>query len=105
MVEFDDDMYFDGFDEPVVLPITDSFDLHHFQPRDIPSVVKEYLAEALARGFVEVRIIHGKGTGVQREIARKILAGHPLVKCFYDAPPERGGYGATIAELLRVNTD
>ena len=95
---------FEGFDEPVVVPITDAFDLHTFLPRDIPSVVEEYLAEALALGFVEVRIIHGKGKGVQRETVRKILTAHPLVKSFYDAPHERGGKGATIAELLIVET-
>ena len=90
----------EGFDEPVVVPITDAFDLHSFLPKDIPSVVEEYLSEALALGFNEVRIIHGKGKGVQREIVRKILSRHPMVKNFYDAPPERGGHGATIAELL-----
>ena len=95
---------FEGFDEPVVVPITDAFDLHSFLPKDIPSVVEEYLSEALALGFSEVRIIHGKGKGVQREIVRKMLLRHPLVKNFYDAPPERGGYGATIAELLTVET-
>lgn len=88
------------FDGVVVLPITDSIDLHTFLPKDIPSVVEEYLAEALGKGFGEVRIIHGKGKGVQREVVRKVLAKHPLVKAFYDAPPERGGFGATVAELL-----
>lgn len=98
---FDDWAGFDP-DEAVVVPITDSFDLHHFRPKDIPSVVEEYLAEALAKGFREVRIIHGKGIGVQRERVRGVLAKHPLVKAFYDAPPDRGGYGATIAELLTI---
>lgn len=92
--------YWEDFGEPVVLPITDSIDLHSFLPKDIPSVVEEYLGEVLAKGFTEVRIIHGKGKGVQREAVRKVLAKHPLVKAFYDAPPDRGGYGATIAELL-----
>lgn len=102
MTEERDDFW--GFDEPVVVPITDAFDLHTFLPKDIPSVVEEYLAEALAMGFREVRIIHGKGKGVQREVVRKLLAAHPLVKSFYDAPHERGGKGATIAELLIVDS-
>lgn len=102
MTEERDDFW--GFDEPVVVPITDVFDLHTFLPKDIPSVVEEYLSEALALGFREVRIIHGKGKGVQREVVRKILAAHPLVKSFYDAPHERGGKGATIAELLIVDS-
>lgn len=67
-------------------------------------MVEEYLAEALAMGFRKVRIIHGKGKGVQREVVRKLLAAHPLVKSFYDAPHERGGKGATIAELLIVDS-
>jgi dsDNA-specific endonuclease/ATPase MutS2 len=64
-------------------------------------VVDEYLREAHARGFTEVRLIHGKGIGVQRRIVQSVLAGHPLVAGFIDAPPERGGYGATIVTLRR----
>ena len=85
--------------DPVILPIEDSLDLHAFTPRDVPSVVDEYLHQAVARGFGEVRLIHGRGTGVQRAIVQKILAGHPLVLRFFDAPAERGGWGATIAVL------
>jgi dsDNA-specific endonuclease/ATPase MutS2 len=87
--------------DPVTLPIEDSLDLHAFVPRDVPSVVDEYLAQAVARGFGEVRLIHGRGTGVQRAIVQKILARHPFVLSFSDAPPERGGWGATIAVLRR----
>jgi dsDNA-specific endonuclease/ATPase MutS2 len=87
--------------DPVTLPIEDSLDLHAFTPRDVPSVVDEYLAQAVARGFAEVRLIHGRGTGVQRAIVQKILARHPRVLSFSDAPPERGGWGATIAVLRR----
>ena len=87
--------------DPVTLPIEDSLDLHAFTPRDVPSVVDEYLHQAVARGFGEVRLIHGRGTGVQRTIVQKLLAGHPLVLRFFDAPPERGGWGATIAVLRR----
>ena len=87
--------------DPVILPIEDSLDLHAFAPRDVPAVVEEYLDQAMARGFGEVRLIHGRGAGVQRMIVQKLLAGHPLVLRFFDAPAERGGWGATIAVLRR----
>ena len=86
--------------EPVLVPIEDSLDLHTFAPRDIPSVVEEYLEQAAARGFREVRLIHGRGTGTQRAIVQRLLRGHPLVASFGDAPPDRGGWGATVV-LLR----
>lgn len=86
-------------EEPVRVPIEDALDLHAFAPRDVPSVVDEYLKEAHARGFREVRLIHGRGIGVQRRIVQSVLAQHPLVAAFADAPPERGGFGATIARL------
>jgi DNA-nicking Smr family endonuclease len=82
-----------------ILPIEDSIDLHGFQPRDIPSVVEEYLLEAERLGFVEVRIIHGRGKGVQRRVVQSILARHPLVASFRDAPASRGGWGATLVWL------
>ena len=84
---------------PVVLPIEDGIDLHPFLPRDIPAVVEDYLEAAHARGLREVRLIHGRGIGVQRERVRKVLAASSLVHSFHDAPPERGGWGATIAYL------
>ena len=86
-------------DEPVPLPIEDAIDLHTFAPRDVASVVEEYLTEAAARGFREVRVIHGRGMGVQREIVRGVLGRHPLVESFAEAPPERGGWGATVVRL------
>ena len=86
-------------DEPVPLPIEDAIDLHTFAPRDVASVVEEYLTEAAARGFREVRVIHGRGIGVQREIVRAVLSRHSLVESFADAPPERGGWGATVVRL------
>ena len=67
------------------VPIEDSIDLHTFQPRDIEVVVEEYLYQAVAKGFREVRIIHGRGIGVQREIVRALLAKHPNVQSFRDA--------------------
>jgi DNA-nicking Smr family endonuclease len=84
---------------PVVLPIEDVLDLHSFAPRDIPHVVREYLSECARRGFREVRIIHGRGTGTQRAVVRSLLTGHPLVETFDDAPPARGGWGATVVRL------
>ncbi|HZI51523.1 MAG TPA: Smr/MutS family protein [Terriglobia bacterium] len=71
------------------VPIEDSIDLHTFQPREIEVVVEEYLYQAVAKGFREVRIIHGRGIGVQREIVRSLLSKHPSVQAFHDAP-DRG---------------
>jgi dsDNA-specific endonuclease/ATPase MutS2 len=87
--------------EEVVLPLEDSLDLHSFRPRDVSSVVEAYLEQAIEAGFSEVRLIHGRGIGVQREIVRSLLARHPGVAGFADAPPERGGRGATIVRLAR----
>ncbi len=89
----------DPFAEPVRLEIRDVIDLHTIPPKQVKPVVEEYLIEAQARGFLHIRIIHGKGAGVQREIVRKILDRTPFVVGYYDAPPEAGGLGATIAEL------
>jgi DNA-nicking Smr family endonuclease len=86
-------------DDPVELPIEDAIDLHAFAPRDVREVVLSYLEAAHEAGFVEVRIIHGRGIGAQRETVRALLARHPLVRGFSDAPPERGGWGATIVRL------
>ena len=87
--------------DPVILPIEDSLDLHTFAPRDVRSVVDEYLRQAVARGFSEVRLVHGKGTGTQRAIVRSLLATHPAVERFFDGPPGRGGWGATVVVLKR----
>ena len=89
----------DPFDEPVVMEIRDVIDLHAIPPKQVKAVVEEYLTEARARRFPYVRIIHGKGVGAQRAMVRKILDRAPFVIRHYDAPPEAGGLGATIAEL------
>jgi DNA-nicking Smr family endonuclease len=95
-----DDPAGDDEQEPAaIVPIEDVIDLHGFQPRDIPSVVEEYLREAQARGFREVRLIHGRGTGFQRQRVQQILSQHPLVERFADAPAHRGGWGATLVWL------
>jgi DNA-nicking Smr family endonuclease len=91
--------------EEVRLPIEDFIDLHPFRPNEIRSVVASYLEEAVAEGFREVRVIHGRGIGVQRENVRAVLARHPLVEEFRDAPPERGGWGATIVRLREAPAD
>jgi hypothetical protein len=83
----------------VVIPVEDSLDLHAFSPREVPDVVDAYLEIALENGFSEVRLIHGRGIGVQRDRVQNLLARHPRVSGFHDAPPERGGWGATIAYL------
>jgi hypothetical protein len=98
--ESDDDEASDP-GEPVVLAIEDSIDLHSFPPAEIPAVVSEYLVEAQAQGFREVRVIHGRGIGVQRERVRSLLAKSALVCSFADAPPDRGGWGATVVVLTQ----
>ena len=90
---------YNPFPEPVVIEITDVFDLHTIPPRQVKAVVEEYLHEAHAKGFRVVRIIHGKGKGVQREIVRSVLERTDFVFDWTDAPPEAGGLGATIVRL------
>jgi dsDNA-specific endonuclease/ATPase MutS2 len=86
-------------EDPGIVPIEDSIDLHGFQPRDIPSVVEEYTRAAAERGFGEVRLIHGRGVGFQRHRVRQVLAACPWVERFTDAPATRGGWGATVVWL------
>ena len=86
-------------DAPVVLPTEDFLDLHAFAPRDVRDVVASYLEAAVRAGFEEVRLIHGRGAGVQRSIVQSLLSRHPAVAAFADAPPERGGWGATVVRL------
>ncbi len=85
--------------QPFKIEVEDSIDLHSFPPRDVPDVVDAYLEEAVEKGFAEVRLIHGRGIGVQRDRVQKLLARHPMVSGFHDAPPDRGGWGATVAYL------
>jgi dsDNA-specific endonuclease/ATPase MutS2 len=86
-------------EEPIPVPIEEVFDLHSFRPADVLAVVDAYLDEAIARGFREVRLIHGRGKGVRRAELRRFLAEDPRVEAFGQAPPERGGWGATLARL------
>jgi dsDNA-specific endonuclease/ATPase MutS2 len=89
-------MQFNEDDPPIEIPITDVFDLHSVPPRDAKAIVEAYLEEAYARGFRYVRIVHGRGIGVQREMVRNLLASTLFVESFGDAPMEAGGWGATV---------
>lgn len=91
--------------ETVRLEITDAIDLHSFAPRDVPKVVAAYLDAARERGFRVVRIIHGKGKGVQRAVVNRVLAQTPFVESFTDAPPAAGGWGATMVRLSPSSSD
>jgi DNA-nicking Smr family endonuclease len=88
---------FDGF--AIKIPIEDTIDLHTFDPSETREVLDSYLEEAAEHGFQRIRIIHGKGAGVQRNIVQSYLDRHPLVMRFQNAPEEFGGWGATIAYL------
>jgi dsDNA-specific endonuclease/ATPase MutS2 len=86
-------------DAPIELPIDGTLDLHLFAPREIPDLVATYLDECRARGILQVRIVHGKGTGTQRRIVQGVLERHPAVRGFRPADERAGGWGATLVEL------
>lgn len=81
------------------IPIEDWIDLHTFSPKEIPSLLEDYLEECLKKGYREVRIIHGKGKGVQRAIVHSFLEKKSFVQSFRIAPEELGGWGATLVSL------
>ena len=85
--------------EPVKIPIEDVLDLHTFRPQDISNLLQDYFTECLRSGIYAVRIIHGKGKGVQKRRVQGILKKNPMVTSFGDAPPEAGGWGATLVVL------
>ena len=87
--------------DPIPIPITDTFDLHTIAPRDVKAAIEAYLEEAHKLGLTALRIIHGRGIGVQREIVRAVLVRTEFVEAFGDAPAEAGGWGATIVTLRR----
>jgi DNA-nicking Smr family endonuclease len=89
----------------VELEIGPTLDLHEFPPNETRHVVEAYLEEAVLRGLREVRIIHGRGTGVQRRIVQSLVAEHPLVVDYADADPGRGGWGATVVVLRESGED
>jgi DNA-nicking Smr family endonuclease len=84
-------------EEPVHVPIEESIDLHSFSARDVVSVVDEYLRAAHEAGFREVRLVHGRGKGVQRAAIQRRLGDHPLVERYWDAPESH--LGATVVKL------
>lgn len=90
-----------NMDEPWEVPLEDALDLHTFAPRDIPSVVDEYVRAAHERGFLEVRLIHGRGIGVQRARVHQVLRDHPLVQSFHDAPESH--LGATVVRIGSID--
>lgn len=83
--------------DPTHVPIDGTLDLHAFHPRDVPSLVADYLEEAHRLGFGEIRLVHGRGRGVQRAVVQGLLARHPLVEAYWDAPESH--LGATVVRL------
>ena len=86
-------------DDLIELPIDGTLDLHTFPPRDVKDLIPDYLAECRAWGILEVRIIHGKGTGALRRTVHAVLARLPEVAAFKPAMEDRGGWGATLVTL------
>ena len=99
MNEIENTDLFNPFSEPFEMEITDSLDLHAFAPRDVKSVAETYLFEAYKKGFRVVKIIHGKGIGVQKETVKRVLENTEFVKSFKNAPEFFGNWGATIVEF------
>ena len=94
-----DPAFEDPFSETFEIEITDSIDLHAFRPQETQAVLEAYLFEARKKGFKIVRIIHGKGLGIQREMVRRVLEKKDYVKAFKNAPEFSGNWGATIVEF------
>jgi DNA-nicking Smr family endonuclease len=86
-------------DDPVPLPIDGTLDLHAFRPEEVGSLVPVWLEECRARGILEVRIVHGKGTGALRRSVVALLERSPIVETFRTADETGGGWGATVARL------
>ena len=89
--------------QPVKIDIEDVLDLHTFKSRDVPDLLEDYIFECIKAGIFSIRIIHGKGKGVQKIRVQRLLKINPKVKSFQDAPPEAGGWGATIVELKKFS--
>jgi DNA-nicking Smr family endonuclease len=88
-------------EEALLVPLTGEIDLHAFAPSDIVSVVEEYVRACCERGLTSLRLVHGRGKGVQRAAVQRALRRHPDVEAFCDAPPGSGGWGATLVTLRR----
>lgn len=87
--------------KPVKIPLEDVLDLHTFNPKELPDLLADYLSACIDEGIFSVRIIHGKGKGFLRNRVQAILKQHPLVAAYQEAPPEAGGWGATVVELKK----
>lgn len=98
-----------GRDEPgdhaFVVPLSGELDLHAFAPRDVPSVVEEYVRACREQGVLRLRLVHGRGKGVQRAVVQRLLRALPGVASFGDAAPASGGWGATLVVLLPPGRD
>ena len=92
-------------EQPIELPIDGVLDLHTFRPRDVKDLVIDYLAACQERGIFQVRIIHGKGIGQLRETVHALLAKHPEVVSFALDHPEYGGWGATLVQLRKPQSE
>ena len=86
----------------VKIDIEDVLDLHTFKPSDVPDLLEDYIIECVKAGIFSLRIIHGKGKGVQKKRVQKLLKNNSKVESFQDAPPEAGGWGATLVELKKI---
>jgi DNA-nicking Smr family endonuclease len=87
--------------EPIEYPIDGTLDLHQFLPREVKDVVVDYIDACLEKGIFSLRIVHGKGIGVQRQIVHSILQKHPAVKAFRHEGGSGGSWGATVVDLAR----
>jgi len=88
--------------DPVKLPVEDVLDLHTFKPKEIPELFEDYFSECIQAGIFSVRVIHGKGSGTLKKRVHALLKKNPLVAAFQNAPPEAGGWGATLVELKKI---
>jgi len=88
--------------DPVKLPVEDVLDLHTFKPKEIPELLEDYFSECIQAGIFSVRVIHGKGGGTLKKRVHSLLKKNPLVDAFRNAPPEAGGWGATLVELKKI---
>ncbi|MFC1828159.1 Smr/MutS family protein [Thermodesulfobacteriota bacterium] len=87
--------------KPVHVPISDILDLHNFKPKEIPDLLNDYFAECIRAGIFSVRIVHGKGKGILKNRVQGLLIKNPKVESFVNAPPDAGGWGATLVQLKR----
>ncbi len=87
--------------EPVIVPIEDVLDLHTFRPKEVPDLLEDYFSACISSNIFSVRIIHGKGKGILKNRVHGLLRKNSMVKSFKNAPPEDGGWGATLVELNR----